>query len=135
MSLQLFISYAILFAIPLILAPIAIWVIRWFEQRLPPAQRAALDYFAEKAAKNIEQTSKGTSLQKKNAAVTMIYAFFDGLKPPIPIPGHALIEAAIETVVWEINKSKIPDEFLTDDKPNINTGPIKPVQPLGGQTV
>ena len=104
-------------------------MINKLEQRLPPAQREALDYFAEKAVKNVEQTSIGKGIQKKNAAVTMIYAFFDSLKPPIPIPGYALIEAAIETCVWELNQKKIPDEFFDGDKRTINTGPIKPVQP------
>ena len=114
-------------------------MIHKLEQKLPPAQREALDYFAEKAVKNVEQTNKGNSNQKKDAAVTTIYAFFDSLKPPIPIPGYALIEAAIETVVWEINQKKIPDELFDGDKRSINTGPIKPVQPQppdpGGQPV
>jgi len=117
-----------IWASPFIIAR-AFTMINKLEQRLPPAQREALDYFAEKAVKKVEQTSKGVGNQKKDAAVTLIYSFFDELKPTIPIPGYALIEAAIETCVWEINKSKIPDEFFDGDKRTINTGPIKPVQP------
>jgi LL-H family phage holin len=125
-----------IWASPFIIA-YAFSMIHKLEQKLPPAQRDALDYFAEKAVKHVEQTGTGKGMQKKNAAVSLIYAFFDTLKPPIPIPNYALIEAAIETVVWEINQSKIPDEFFDGDKRAINTGPIKPVQPPdpGGQSV
>ena len=134
MSLQLFISYAILAALPLLLVPVMIWMLRIIEQRMPPEQRAALDYFADKAVKYIEMVHRGTGGQKKDAAINMVYTFFKKINRPAP--SYALIEAAIEALVWEMNQAKLPKEFMTpDDKPSINTGPIKPISPPapGGQ--
>ena len=128
-------SDSIMILVPIMLT-IALWGFKWVEQRLSPAKRAELDYYANKAVKYIEQTCTGTSSQKKNAAISMIYAFFKAIKKPAP--AMIFIDAAIEEVVWMINQGKLPKEFMMpDDKPTINTGPIKPILPpdLGGQTV
>ena len=103
----------------------ALWLFHWIEQKMPPAKRKELDYYTEKAVKCIEQTCAGTSQQKKNAAITMIYAFFKDINRPAP--SQILIDAALEACVYEINQMKIPGL-------RVDTGPIKTVlPPEGGQ--
>ena len=112
-----------------LLLPIMVFVslllCQWFEQRLPPAKRAELDYYVEKAVKYVEMTCTSASLQKKSAAVSMIYDFFKAANRPAP--SQVLVDAAIEACVYEINQMKIPGLK--------NTGPIRAVlpPPEGGQ--
>jgi LL-H family phage holin len=104
-----------------ILVLIALWLFHWIEQRLPAQQRQALDQFARYAVKKIEkQYSDWPSDKKKAYADTIITALFEDLH--LPVPSYALIDAAIEAVVYEIKQAKLPDEFVTGKA--VNTGPI-----------
>ncbi len=76
--------------------------IKQSEQRSPSKQREALKDFAEIAVKYIEQRfSDLSSDQKKEAAVRFVIKLF--VEHDLPVPDQAIIEAAIEAVVWEIN--------------------------------
>lgn len=126
MNTQLLLSNIVILSFPIILA-LALWTIKSAEQKLPEKQRTALDQFVKYAVYCVEQTSNGTSMQKKNAAITLITAFFAAMK--LPMPSQTLVEAAIEACVFEMKQARIPDEFFDGDKRAINTGPIKPVSP------
>jgi LL-H family phage holin len=124
-STQDLITDGIILLFPILVA-VALWILRLAEQRLPEKQREALQQFVKIAVQCVEATSTGTSTQKKNAALTLIYAFFDALH--LPVPSHTLIDAAIESCVFEINQSRLSDAFVTSKH---ITGPIKPIQPGG----
>lgn len=124
MSMQNLITDIVILLFPILLV-LALFAFRLIEQRLPEKQRAALDQFVKYAVHFVEQTSTGTSAQKKNMAVSLIYDFFSAMR--LPLPPHILVDAALEACCFELNQSKIPDEFTTGKA--INTGPIKPVLP------
>ena len=111
-------------------------MIRKLEQRLPEKMTQNVDWIVKMAVKYVEQKSvEENSFQKKCKAVDLIYSLLEAMK--LPIPPHALIDTAVEALIWELNQAKIPDEFFDGDKRAINTGPIKPISPPdpGGQTV
>jgi LL-H family phage holin len=121
MNTQELLSDLIILLLPIIIA-VALWLYRLLEQRLPEKQRAILDYFVKIAVQCVEATNAGTGIQKKNAAIMLITAFFSTLR--LPVPSSALIDAAIDAAVFEMKSRKIPDALANS---GINTGPIKPI--------
>ncbi len=103
-----------------------LWSFRWLEQRLPEKQREALDQFARYAVRKIEQQySDWSGDKKKSYAETIVINLFKDMH--LPVPSYALVDAAIEAVVFELNQLKLP-------RIGVNTGPIKAVPPPeGGQ--
>jgi LL-H family phage holin len=121
------IAVDIILSLLVLILMIAIMELKQIKRSLPPEIAEAIDRLVRIAVKCVEQTSTGTSRQKKDAAITLIYSFCEAMR--IPVPSHALIDAAIEACVYEIQQAKIPDEFFDGDKRMMNTGPIKPVLP------
>ena len=118
-------SDIIVLLMPVIFA-VAWWLFSWIEQRLPEKQRAAFKDFVDIAVKNVEQEIDNMpSSQKKEAAIRIVEPLFEAFK--LPVPDAAVISAAIEAAVFEMNQMKIPGL-------GVNTGPIKTVlPPEGGQ--
>lgn len=117
----------IILLFPVIVA-LMIWLLRIAEQRLPEKQRQALDQFVKIAVQNVEQQYTHNP-DKKNIAISVVIQFFTFFK--LPVPDVALIDAAIEACVWEIQNSGA----YTGAEVRVNTGPIKTVLPpdSGGQ--
>jgi len=81
---------------------LAAWIFRKLEQRLPEKQAAALNQYAKYAVQKIEQQLTGTSSEKKNSAISLVIDLFKGAR--LPIPAMQLIDAAIESFVYELNQ-------------------------------
>jgi len=95
------VSDAIIFVI-IALFFIGVWVTSRLEQRLPEKQRQALIDFTNIAVRYIEQRFADlSSEQKKDAAVRFVIKLF--VEYRLPVPDQAVIEAAIESVVWGIH--------------------------------
>jgi LL-H family phage holin len=102
------------------------YTLHWLEQYLPEKQRAALDQFAKYAVQKVEQKFKGNSLQKKDMAVYIVESCFKAAK--LPVPDLVLIDAAIESFVFEMNQLAGPPQ---PEPATMGTGPLSvpPVSP------
>jgi LL-H family phage holin len=96
-------------------------------QKAPEKQRAALHQFAKYAVQKVEQKFKGTSMQKKDMAVYIVESCFKAAK--LPVPDLVLIDAAIESFVYEMKQlAGLPDPPQPEPA-TMGTGPL-PVPPV-----
>jgi LL-H family phage holin len=120
------ISDIILLLLPFLTA-LAVWCLRHFEKYLPAKQVQVLNQFAKYAVQKVEQSFTGTSTQKKEQAIRIVANLFTAAK--LPIPAMELIDAALESFVYELNQFQDPT-----DPPELTTGPL-PVPPTKPQPI
>ncbi len=112
-------------AVAILIIVITPYSLHWIEQYLPDKQRAALHQFAKYAVQKVEQQFIGDNRQKKDLAVNIVENCFRSAR--LPVPELILIDAAVESFVYEMKQVAGPPE-PEPEPASLRTGPL-PIPP------
>ena len=100
---QLFMNNVIVGALPFFCV-LAVWCLRYLEQRLPGRQQATLNEFVAQAVAMVEQMhGDAAPLQKKSLAIQATIDLFRAFH--LPVPPLSALSTTIEATVYAVHQS------------------------------